>query len=123
MKGTLDFTDVRISPATGTSEARAELANADGALRPGQFARVILRGAERPDAILVPQRAVLEGPQGKFVYIVSEKNVAEARPVQLGEWSGDAWVVTSGLKGGERVIIDGLMKLGPGAPVTVAEKK
>jgi membrane fusion protein (multidrug efflux system) len=123
VKGTLDFTDVRVSPATGTSEARAELPNADGALRPGQFARVILRGAERPSAILVPQRAVLEGPQGKFVYVANEKNQAEARPVQVGEWSGESWIVTSGLKGGERVIIDGLMKLGPGAPVKVAEKK
>jgi membrane fusion protein (multidrug efflux system) len=69
----------------------------------------------------VPQRAVLEGPQGKFVYVVGEKGQAEARPVELGEWSGEDWIVTAGLKAGERVIIDGLMKLGPGAPVKVAE--
>ena len=123
VKGTLDFTDVRISPATGTREARAELPNAEAVLSPGQFVRVILRGAVRPNALLVPQRAVLEGPQGKFVYLVNEKNQAEPRPVQAGEWSGDAWIITAGLQGGERVIIDGLMKLGPGAPVKIAEKK
>ena len=123
VKGTLDFTDVRISPATGTREARAELPNADAVLSPGQFVRVILHGAVRPNALLVPQRAVLEGPQGKFVYVVNEKNQAQPRPVQVGEWSGDSWIIIAGLKGGERVIIDGLMKLGPGAPVKIAEKK
>ena len=123
VKGTLDFTDVRISPATGTREARAELPNAEAVLSPGQFVRVILHGAVRPNALLVPQRAVLEGPQGKFVYLVNEKNQAESRAVQVGEWSGDAWIITGGLKGGERVIIDGLMKLGPGAPVRIAQAK
>jgi membrane fusion protein (multidrug efflux system) len=122
VKGTLDFTDVRISPATGTREARAELPNPDGELRPGQFVRVTLKGAVRPNAVTIPQRAVLEGPQGKFVYVVDEKSTAQPRPVQAGEWEGDAWIITSGLKGGERVIIDGVMKLGPGAPVKVAEQ-
>jgi membrane fusion protein, multidrug efflux system len=121
-KGKLSFADVRISPATGTREARAELPNPDGALRPGQFVRVILHGASRPKALTVPQRAVLEGPQGKFVYVVNEKSIAEARPVQAGQWSGERWIITSGLQGGERVITDGVMKIGPGAPVKVAEK-
>jgi membrane fusion protein (multidrug efflux system) len=120
-KGKLDFADVRISPATGTREARAEIPNPDGALRPGQFVRVILRGAVRPQAVTVPQRAVLEGPQGKFVYVVNAQNQAEARPVEAGAWSGDAWIISSGLKAGERVITDGVMKIGPGAPVKVAE--
>lgn len=120
--GKLNFSDVRISPATGTQEARAELPNPEGDLRPGQFVRVILRGATRPNAVTVPQRSVLEGPQGKFVYVVSEKGTAEARPVEAGEWAGDNWIITSGLKAGERVIVDGLMKLGPGAPVKVVEK-
>jgi membrane fusion protein (multidrug efflux system) len=121
--GKMSFADVRISPNTGTREARAELPNPDGALRPGQFVRVILLGATRPDAVTVPQRAVLEGPQGKFVYVVNEKSLAEARPVEAGEWSGDTWIITAGLKAGERVITDGVMKLGPGAPVKIAEKK
>jgi len=65
----------------------------------------------------------MEGPQGKFVYVVDEKSTAQARPVTAGEWTGERWIITSGLQGGERVITDGVMKIGPGAPVKVAEKK
>jgi membrane fusion protein (multidrug efflux system) len=119
--GKLNFSDVRVSATTGTREVRAELPNPEGALRPGEFVRVLLQGAVRPNAITVPQRAVLEGPQGKFVYVVSEKGTAEARPVQAGDWTGDQWLITDGLKGGERVITDGVMRLGPGAPVRIAD--
>jgi membrane fusion protein (multidrug efflux system) len=118
--GKLAFADIRVSGQTGTSEARAELPNPEGRLRPGQFVRVTLGGATRPNAVLVPQRAVLEGPQGKFVYVVDEKSTAQARPVEVGEWAGSDWIVTGGLKPGERVIIDGVMRIGPGAPVKVA---
>ena len=120
--GKLNFSDVRISPATGTRESRATIPNPDGALRPGQFVRVQLRGAQIPNAVSVPQRAVLEGPQGKFVYVVNAQSQAEARPVEAGEWAGNnTWIITSGLKPGERVITDGVMKLGPGAPVRIAD--
>ena len=122
-KGRLSFTDVRISTTTGTRDARAEFPNPDGALRPGQFVRVILSGATVPNAITVPQRAVLEGPQGKFVYVVDDKSTAQPRPVQAGEWSGDAWLISGGLKGGEQVVVDGVMKIGPGAPVRLAAPK
>jgi membrane fusion protein (multidrug efflux system) len=121
--GRLNFADVRVSPQTGTRETRAELPNLGGALKPGEFVRVILRGATRPNAVTVPQRAVLEGPQGKFVYVVNEKNQAEPHPVEAGEWAGQSWIITSGLKPGERVIVDGVMRLGPGAPVRIAEVK
>ena len=120
--GRLNFSDVRISTATGTQEVRAELPNKDGALRPGQFVRVLLQGATRPNAVTVPQRAVMEGPQGKFVYVVDEKSSASPRPVQVGDWAGENWIITSGLRGGEQVIVDGVMKIGPGAPVKIAEK-
>jgi len=119
--GRLAFADIRISGQTGTSDARAELPNPEGRLRPGQFVRVTLNGATRPNAVLVPQRAVLEGPQGKFVYVVDEKSTAQARPVEVGEWAGSDWIITGGLKAGERVIIDGVMRIDPGAPVKVAE--
>jgi len=121
--GRLNFTDVRVSAVTGTRETRAELPNPGGALKPGEFVRVVLRGATRPNAVTVPQRAVLEGPQGKFVYVVNEKSQAEPRPVEAGEWAGQSWIITSGLKPGERVIVDGVMRLGPGAPVRIAEAK
>jgi membrane fusion protein (multidrug efflux system) len=115
--GQLTYSDVRISGQTGTSEARAVIPNPDGRLRPGQFVRVTLAGATRPGAMLVPQRAVLEGPKGKFVYVVDDKSAAQPRPVEVGEWAGSDWIVTAGLKSGERVIVDGVMKIGPGAPV------
>src|SRR5262249_31617228 len=120
--GKVNFSDVRVSGQTGTSEVRAELPNPTGLLHPGQFVRVTLKGARRPAAVLVPQRAVLEGPKGKFVYVVNDKSQAEPRPVSLGDWQGDAWIVTSGLAAGDRVIVDGVMKIGPGAPVSVAEQ-
>lgn len=118
-KGKLQFTDARVSASTGTNEAQAEVPNADGLLKPGQFVRVRLQGATRPAAVKVPTRAVLEGPQGKFVYVV-EDNKAQARPVQVGEQAGDQWLVNGGLKQGESVIVDGVMRIGPGAPVQVA---
>lgn len=119
--GMLDFTDVRIDAQTGTSEARAELRNANGVLRTGEFVRVVLSGAVRPGAIVVPQRAVLEGPKGKFVYVLGAENQAEARPVEAGDWAGDGWIINAGLKPGEKIIVDGVLKIGPGAPVQVAD--
>src|SRR5262245_9157258 len=123
--GRLNFSDVRVNPATGTREARAEVANPNGgALKPGQFVRVILQGATIPNAVTVPQRAVLENPQGgKIVFNVDEKGTAQPRPVEVGEWAGENWVITKGLNQGDKVITDGVMKLGPGAPVRIAEPK
>ena len=72
-------------------------------------------------ALAVPQRAVLEGPQGKMLFVVDEKGLAQPRPVQVGNWAGEQWVITSGLKPGDRVIVDGVMKIRPGAPVTIAQ--
>jgi len=118
--GRLGFTDARVDPQTGTVDARAELPNPSGLLRPGQFARVTLTGAVRPEAITVPQRAVLDGPKGKFVYVVNAESKAEARPVEVGEWAGDEWIIRSGLAVGDRVIVDGVLKIGPGAPVHIA---
>lgn len=119
--GTLNFTDVRVNAQTGTSEARAEIPNPGNLLRAGEFARVVLHGAMRPGATVVPQRAVLEGPKGKFVYVVSPESKAEPRPVEVGDWTGDGWIINEGLKASDRVIVDGVMKLAPGAPVRIAE--
>ncbi len=124
-KGRINFSDPRVNPTTGTYEMRAELQNTDGALKPGQFVRVQLSGAVRNNAIAVPQVAVLDGTQGKYVYVVGKdkdgKDVAEARTVTLGEWvdadGGNLWIVDSGLKAGDMVIVDGISRLRPGAPV------
>ncbi|MBI3041627.1 MAG: efflux RND transporter periplasmic adaptor subunit [Betaproteobacteria bacterium] len=121
--GTLDFTDVRVNTQTGTSEARAEFPNPGNVLRAGEFTRVTLSGAVRPGAIVVPQRAVLESPKGKFVFTVNAESKAEARPVEVGDWTADGWIINGGLKPGDRVIVDGVVKLqlmGPGAPVQVS---
>ena len=119
--GALNFTDARVNTQTGTSESRAEFSNKNNILRSGEFVRLILEGALRPAAIVVPQRAVLESPKGKFVYVVTSDSKAEARPVEVGAWADDGWVINSGLNAGERVIVDGVMKIGPGAPVQVGD--
>ncbi len=122
--GRLNFSDVRVSATTGTSETRAEIPNPRGVLRPGQFVRVTLKGAVRPNAVTVPQRAVLEGPQGKYVYVLDEKSTAQPRPVQVGDWVGDDWIIQSGLKPGDKVIVDGVARIFfPGAPVQISEPK
>jgi membrane fusion protein (multidrug efflux system) len=124
--GKMGFSDVRINTSTGTSDSRAEIANPDIALRPGQFVRVRLQGAVRVNAVKVPQRAVLESPtgNGKMVYLVGNDGkggtIAEIRPIEVGEWLGDSWIVRSGLKAGDRVIVDGVAKIFfPGAPVVL----
>lgn len=117
--GLVNFSDVRVNTQTGTSESRAEFANPGNMLRAGEFVRIAISGAVRPAAIVIPQRAVLEGPTGKFVYVVNAESKAEPRPVEVGTWVTDGWVINSGLKTGERVIVDGVLKIGPGAPVNV----
>lgn len=119
--GKVDFTDVRVNSSTGTIEARAVVPNPQHLLRPGQFVRVQLSGAVRPGAIAIPQRAVLEGPNTKIVMTANAQGVVEPRPVQVGDWSGDEWVITGGLNPGDRVIVDGVIKARPGSPVTIAQ--
>lgn len=119
-KGKLLFSDTRVSGNTGTVEAEAELPNPEGVLKPGQFVRVRLSGATRPKTIVVPSRAVLEGPQGRFVYVVADGK-ATPKPVQVGEQVGDRWIIEKGLAEGDPVIVDGMARIFfPGAPVTVA---
>lgn len=119
--GKVDFTNVRVDPSTGSIEARAVMPNPDLRLRPGMFARVKLTGATRPDALTVPQRAVLEGPGTKIVLTVNDKGLVEPRPVQVGEWTGTDWIIAGGLKAGDKVIVDGIVKVRPGGPVTIAQ--
>ena len=128
-QGRINFADTRVNPTTGTYEMRAEVPNADGSLKPGQFVRVVLRGATRQDALAVPQVAVLDGPQGKFVYVVGKdkdgKDAAMPRPVQVGDWvdanGSNQWVIESGLKPGDKVIVNGVARIMPGAGIHVVE--
>lgn len=124
--GKINFADARINPQTGTYEMRATVGNGDGAIKPGQFLRVVLKGAERVNAIAVPQTAVMDGPQGKFVYVAGKdkdgKDVALPRGIVVGEWTqgnGNLWIVESGLKSGDAVIVDGMARLMPGAAIAL----
>jgi membrane fusion protein (multidrug efflux system) len=126
-KGRINFSDTRVNPSTGTYEMRAEIANADAALKPGQFVRVQLKGAVRTNAFAVPQIAVQDGAQGKFVYVTGKdkdgKDIAVVRPIVLGEWveadGVNLWIVESGLKAGDTVIVDGIAKLQPGGAIVL----
>lgn len=127
--GVVDFADVRINSQTGTSEMKAEISNPDNLLRPGQFVRIELEGAVRHNAIVVPQNAVLDGGTGKFVYLLADGEqggkVALPAPVEVGDWvklnGGNGWVIKSGLKAGDTVIVEGMARIFfPGMPVQLA---
>ncbi|MGQ0442321.1 MAG: efflux RND transporter periplasmic adaptor subunit [Methylophilaceae bacterium] len=119
--GKLNFAASQIDPAFGTQQLRAEFANANKQLLPGQFVRASVTTGTREGVFLLPQTAVLTGDQGKFVY-VAEKNkagqtVAGVRPIEEGGWQGKDWIVLNGLQVGEQVIVDNLIKVRPGAEV------
>jgi membrane fusion protein (multidrug efflux system) len=117
----VNFVDVEVDQTTGTSIIRGEVSNPNGLLKPGQFIYAQPLGIQRVDVIRVPQRAVIQSPAGASVYVVNDKYEAERRPVTLGNWSDeDLWIVETGLKAGDQVIVDRLMMLRPGAPVTLA---
>jgi membrane fusion protein (multidrug efflux system) len=120
-KGKLLFSDITVDPTSGQVTLRAQVANPDSALLPGQYVRVRLAQAELPSGILVPQQAVTRGgPNGDTVMVVGADNKPTPRTVKIGSQNGDDWVVTDGLKEGEKVMVDGFQKLQmlpPGTPV------
>ncbi|MDR5837386.1 efflux RND transporter periplasmic adaptor subunit [Caballeronia sp. LZ034LL] len=109
--GRIDFTNPAFSTDTGTFLVRAVFANPKGILRPGQFVKARVAGAVRPNAILLPQRAVLQGAKSHFVWVLDEQSKPRQRVVEVGEWHGDDWFITSGLRAGERVIVDGAIRV------------
>lgn len=119
-KGRITFADPSYSQGTGTMMIRAEVANAKGGLLPGQFIRARLNGAVYPKGILLPQKAVLQNGQKYFVWLVDKDNKAQMRPIEVGNWKQDQWLILGGLNGGETVITDGFMRLAPGVPVKVS---
>jgi membrane fusion protein, multidrug efflux system len=116
--GTVDFTASTVDTTTGTVQARASFANPDASVLPGQFVRVKLTGLNVGAALLVPQAAVLQGPQGTFVYTVDTQNTVQFTPVTTDLAVGSEWLVTAGLASGQRVLSNGLLKVAPGMPVT-----
>lgn len=119
-RGRISFSDPSFSADTGSFQVRAVLPNPRLELRPGMFVTAYLRGASRPGAIVVPQLAVQQGANGHAVYVINARDTAELRPVVVGDYFGDKdIVITSGLHAGDRVVVEGMLKVVPGQPVQV----
>lgn len=118
-QGQLDFVDNQYNPRTGTLQYRAEVANPDGALRPGQFARVEMPIAAHSAALLVDQKAVLTDQDRRYLYVLGDDNRVERRIVDTGHRVDGLLVITGGLTAGEQIVVNGLQKIGyPGIEVT-----
>ena len=120
--GRITFADPSYNPQTGTFLLRATVDNPKGMLRPNQYVRARLRGAVRPNAILVPQRAVQQSGQGHFVWLVDKAAKAELRPVTVGDWYEGSWFISEGLRAGELLVVDGGQRLSSGAAVVVTSR-
>lgn len=120
--GKLEFTEVAVDPATGVIALRITVPNPDHLLLPGMYVRAIIGTAVREQAVLVPQQGIARDPRGNTTaMIVSPEGKVELRPVHVSRTIGDQWLVESGLAAGDRVIVQGLQKIGPGMPVKVVE--
>jgi membrane fusion protein (multidrug efflux system) len=122
LAGTLKFTEVTVSPDTGSVTLRAEFPNPDGLLLPGMYVRALFSQSQAKDAILVPQQGVTRNPRGEATaLIVGAGDKVEQRMIQVGRAIGDRWLVTGGLAPGDRLIVEGVSKVKPGAVVRPME--
>jgi membrane fusion protein (multidrug efflux system) len=116
--GTLEFADVKVDPTTGSISLRAIVPNPKAELLPGMFVRARIAEGIQRDAVLVPQRAVTRDQNGRpLAMVVDKAGKVERRPLKTDRAIGDAWLVTEGLEPGEMVIVDGMQRVRPGAPV------
>ena len=118
-KGIKDFDDNAMNPRTGTMAVRYLFDNPDGLLVPGGYVTMQIGKAERPVGVRVPQRAVLVGSDGSYVMTVDEAGTVGTAPVELGDTMDSGVIITSGLKPGDRVVVDGLQKIQPGMTASV----
>lgn len=123
-EGMLDFADVAIRPETGTLQGRFTFPNPEGNLSPGQsyfypgqFVKIRVKGYTRINAILIPQRAVQQGPMGSLVYIVDSDEKIQARSIRASQWRGTDWLIEDGLRPGERIVVEGFFRILPGVQV------
>lgn len=119
--GKINFADPSFSQETGSFMVRAVLPNPKKELRPGMFVTAYVSGATRVGAIVVPQLAVQQGSNGHLVYVVNQAGAAEVRPVIVGDYYGEKDIVVSGLHAGDRVVVDGVLRVVPGQPVKIVE--
>jgi membrane fusion protein (multidrug efflux system) len=116
-EGRIGYIDPVVDPQTGTQEYRAEFSNSKRIMLPGQFVHVTVHGLMRKNAVVVPQRAVIQQMGRQLVYVVGPDNKVAAREVKATAWTGNDWLISTGLAGGDKVVVDGVQKIGPGAPV------
>ena len=116
-QGKVNFAASQIDPVLGTQQLRATFENPEQRLLPGQFVRVRVAGVESRHTFVLPQVAVLTSDLGRYVYVVNEQNEAIQRSVKTGEWIGSDWIIQKGLKPGDKVIVDNIIKLRPGISV------
>jgi len=119
--GKINFADPSFSQDTGSFMVRAVLPNPKKELRPGMFVTAYVSGATRVGAIVVPQLAVQQGSNGHLVYVVNQAGAAEVRPVIVGDYYGEKEIVVTGLHAGDRVVVDGVLRVVPGQPVKIVE--
>ncbi len=125
-KGTVNFAAPTLQQSTGTMLVRTIFENPNDIIKPGQFLRATLSGAIRPNAIVVPQTAVMQGDKGLYVYVVGNENKVEVRNIVGGNWLKNQWIVSSGLFPGDKVIVNGTSKIQLGQivnPVEVSDKE
>lgn len=120
--GRVTFSSPNFNPDTGTFELRASFDNPDNVLRPQQYVRAIVKGSKYVNAIVVPQIAVQQGSKGHFVWVITKDDKAQLRPVEVGSWIGQDWLITNGLQDGDRVVTEGMMLLATDAPVKVLKE-
>lgn len=122
--GTLDFLDSTIDASTATVKARATFENPDNKLLPGLFVRISINGLEESDTFTLPQAALMQDGLGSYVYKVGENGTVQKQSVNVGSSTRDGFsIITSGLKGNEKIIIDSLTKVRPGSKVAPTEAK
>ncbi|HQY55454.1 MAG TPA: efflux RND transporter periplasmic adaptor subunit [Dokdonella sp.] len=122
-KGTLEFAEVSVDPATGSFNLRVKVDNPQGLIMPGMYVRALLGKGVREDAILVPMQGITRDPKGKAsAMVVDGEDKVAVRAVEVSTAIGDKWLVEDGLKVGDKVIVEGLQKIGPGMPVQFTEK-
>lgn len=119
--GHINFLDTQVDAQTGVMKARAEAPNPTADILPGQFVRVRLEGAVLKQIMLIPQAAVLRTQQGPMVWVVNEKNIVSPRPVTLGSTLGNNYLLEAGITPGERIIVEGVIKVRPEMPVKPKE--
>ncbi len=119
-EGQVNFSSPTLDSETGSLVVRAAFPNPEGRVLPGQFVRAYVSGAVRPNALFVPQKAVSQGQEGEYVFVVDDNNVVSLRNVVVGEWYKEYWIIKEGLQSGDKVVVEGINKIMPGSKVQIS---